>query len=76
MVKGMVGYVVLIWVGINIIDLPTNIQMLLADGVVVLSAFWLGLALVDVLIGTTSHIVGLVVRKKEEVESRDPSQAV
>lgn len=68
MLKGMVGYVILIWFGKNILNVSVSILMLLADGVVILSVFWAGLALVDVLVGTVSYTVGSVIHKKEKVK--------
>ena len=63
MVKGMVGYVILMWVGLNIINIPMSIGMLLADAVVPMATFWLGFTLMD----TISRIVWSVIRKKEEL---------
>lgn len=64
MTKGILGYLVLCWVGVNVIDLPMSIRMLLGDGVVVLSTFWAGFALLDAI----SYTVGLIICKKEEIK--------
>lgn len=63
MAKGMIGYVILMWVGLNIINIPMSIGMLLADAVVPMATFWLGFTLMDII----SRIVWSVIRKKEEL---------
>ncbi|GAH89542.1 unnamed protein product, partial [marine sediment metagenome] len=69
MTKGLVGYIGVLWIAKNI--MPMSICMLLADGVIVIGAFWVGTVLVDVsisLIDAILHMVGSVIHKKEKVK--------